>query len=348
MALAGITAVGEFHYLHHGPGGVPLRRPERDGAGAGPGGGGRRHPAHPARRLLPGRRSRARRLPAAGPGAARFSDGDRRGVAGAAWSSRSSRAWRRCGTTLDAGAALHSVRAVPPERLRRPGRRLAERTAARPPVRAARRERGLPGRPRADPDRPAGRARPARAPAATAVHGDPPHRRGRRPPRHGAAHTCLRLPDHRGRPRRRHRAVRRAAWRPARRSASAPTSTSRSTCWPRRSGSTSTSGCGPAGGRPSARVPAGRPRRRPGSRVPRATEAGGWRRGRPATSSRPSDSAPRTAGAAPTRPCSPAPRRHDVHDVVWTGWRSSRDGQHRLGDVGRLLAEAIEPLWADL
>ena len=31
MALAGITAVGEFHYLHHGPGGKPLRRAERDG-----------------------------------------------------------------------------------------------------------------------------------------------------------------------------------------------------------------------------------------------------------------------------------------------------------------------------
>ena len=27
MALAGITAVGEFHYLHHGPGGEPVRRP---------------------------------------------------------------------------------------------------------------------------------------------------------------------------------------------------------------------------------------------------------------------------------------------------------------------------------
>ena len=32
MALAGVTAVGEFHYLHHGRGRAPLRRPERDGA----------------------------------------------------------------------------------------------------------------------------------------------------------------------------------------------------------------------------------------------------------------------------------------------------------------------------
>ena len=34
MALAGITAVGEFHYLHHGPGGEPVRRSERDRQGA--------------------------------------------------------------------------------------------------------------------------------------------------------------------------------------------------------------------------------------------------------------------------------------------------------------------------
>ena len=33
MVLAGITVVGEFHYLHHGAGGTPLRRPERDGRG---------------------------------------------------------------------------------------------------------------------------------------------------------------------------------------------------------------------------------------------------------------------------------------------------------------------------
>ncbi len=31
MALAGITCVGEFHYLHHGPDGVAVRRPERHG-----------------------------------------------------------------------------------------------------------------------------------------------------------------------------------------------------------------------------------------------------------------------------------------------------------------------------
>ena len=32
MALAGVTAVGEFHYLHHAPGGVPYRDPNAMGA----------------------------------------------------------------------------------------------------------------------------------------------------------------------------------------------------------------------------------------------------------------------------------------------------------------------------
>ena len=31
MALAGITAVGEFHYLHHGPGGEPYDDPNEIG-----------------------------------------------------------------------------------------------------------------------------------------------------------------------------------------------------------------------------------------------------------------------------------------------------------------------------
>ena len=35
MALAGITSVGEFHYVHHAPRRAPLRRPERDGRRAG-------------------------------------------------------------------------------------------------------------------------------------------------------------------------------------------------------------------------------------------------------------------------------------------------------------------------
>jgi len=31
MALAGITCVGEFHYLHHGPGGTPYADPNEMG-----------------------------------------------------------------------------------------------------------------------------------------------------------------------------------------------------------------------------------------------------------------------------------------------------------------------------
>jgi cytosine/adenosine deaminase-related metal-dependent hydrolase len=36
----------------------------------------------------------------------------------------------------------------------------------------------------------------------------------------------------------------------------------------------------------------------------------------------------------------------DVHTVVVDGRVVVRDGRHVLGDVGRLLREAVEPLWA--
>jgi cytosine/adenosine deaminase-related metal-dependent hydrolase len=35
----------------------------------------------------------------------------------------------------------------------------------------------------------------------------------------------------------------------------------------------------------------------------------------------------------------------DVHTVIVDGQVVVEDGRHRLGDVGRLLARAIEPLW---
>ena len=38
MVLAGYTVVGEFHYLHHAPGGAPYDDPNAMGDGAGPGG----------------------------------------------------------------------------------------------------------------------------------------------------------------------------------------------------------------------------------------------------------------------------------------------------------------------
>lgn len=53
----------------------------------------------------------------------------------------------------------------------------------------------------------------------------------------------------------------------------------------------------------------------------------------------------RTAGAALDQVLSCATAA-DVRTVVVDGVEVVRDGQHRLGDVGRLLHEAIEPLWA--
>jgi hypothetical protein len=37
----------------------------------------------------------------------------------------------------------------------------------------------------------------------------------------------------------------------------------------------------------------------------------------------------------------------DVHTVVVDGRAVVREGRHVLGDVGRLLSEAIAPLWED-
>lgn len=37
----------------------------------------------------------------------------------------------------------------------------------------------------------------------------------------------------------------------------------------------------------------------------------------------------------------------DVHSVVVDGRVLVSEGQHQLGDVGRLPADAVEPLWRD-
>ncbi len=195
MALAGVTAVGEFHYVHHAPGGRPYADPYAMGHALQPGRGRGRDPAHAARHLLPD--GRASTPPLAEP-QLRFSDGDVD-----AWAARAAHG------PAD-GVAVHSVRAVPRARAEaRSATAAARPAAARPPLRAARGERGLPGRVRRHPDRPArrgGRARPGH------------HRRARHPPdrrRHHAAgplrHRRLLLPDHRARSRRRHRPGPRAA-----------------------------------------------------------------------------------------------------------------------------------------
>ena len=112
MAAAGITCVGEFHYLHHQPDGTPYADAERDGAGAGAGGAGGRDPDHAARHPLPllGLRRRAARAPRCATATDRWTPG-RRG-------SRVSRSTR----THRVGAAVHSVRAVAGRRPRRRGR----------------------------------------------------------------------------------------------------------------------------------------------------------------------------------------------------------------------------------
>jgi formiminoglutamate deiminase len=53
---------------------------------------------------------------------------------------------------------------------------------------------------------------------------------------------------------------------------------------------------------------------------------------------------PRTAGCAPDQLVMAASAA-DVHTVVADGRMVVSDGRHVLGDVGRLLADAIEPLW---
>ena len=67
MALAGITLVGEFHYLHRGPGGAAYIDANAMGSAVIEAAAQAGHPDHAARRLLPARRHRqaARRGPAA-------------------------------------------------------------------------------------------------------------------------------------------------------------------------------------------------------------------------------------------------------------------------------------------
>ena len=59
MALSGVTAVGEFHYLHHAPGGARYADPNAMGRALIQAAARRRHSADPARHLLSRRGSRS-------------------------------------------------------------------------------------------------------------------------------------------------------------------------------------------------------------------------------------------------------------------------------------------------
>jgi formiminoglutamate deiminase len=108
MALAGVTCVGEFHYLHHGPGGRPYA--ERNEMGLAlveaAARAGIRITLIDACYLTGGVG-----IPLAGP-QLRFGDGSAEG-----WAQRAEELADRLKPTAHArvGAAVHSVRAVPPE-----------------------------------------------------------------------------------------------------------------------------------------------------------------------------------------------------------------------------------------
>ena len=135
MVLAGVTGVGEFHYLHHAPGGSPTTTPTRWVRRC-RGGRRGRDPDRPARHLLPRRRPRPRPLREV---QLRFSDGTREaGPTG-------SRLLRDGETPDRRGGALGARPCRDQIGCGRVGR--CPRTAAPlPPVRAGRGERGLPGR----------------------------------------------------------------------------------------------------------------------------------------------------------------------------------------------------------
>lgn len=105
MAMAGITCVGEFHYLHHGPAGVPYADPNAMGAAL----TAAAHEAGLRITLLDtcylhggfGVEPNERQL--------RFSDGD-----ALSWAARASAASSLESTDVRVGAAIHSVRAVDP------------------------------------------------------------------------------------------------------------------------------------------------------------------------------------------------------------------------------------------
>jgi len=117
MALAGVTCVGESHYVHHGPGGVPYADPNEMGRALiqAAADAGIRITLLDTCYLSGGLTTAGTRVPLAGP-QLRFSDGD-----GDRWAERVSLlggdAHGVIAAHARAGAAIHSVRAVPPAQM---------------------------------------------------------------------------------------------------------------------------------------------------------------------------------------------------------------------------------------
>ena len=117
MALAGIACVGEFHYVHHGPGGRRYDNPNAmslaliDAAAQ----AGLRITLLDTCYLSGGLDSSGGSLPLDGP-QLRFADGTAEG-----WAKRIGQLGAdehgKLGSTARVGAAIHSVRAVPPEQM---------------------------------------------------------------------------------------------------------------------------------------------------------------------------------------------------------------------------------------
>ncbi|ORT58448.1 formimidoylglutamate deiminase [Streptomyces sp. CB03238] len=118
MALAGITAVGEFHYLHHAPGGAPYADPNAMGEAliAAAGEAGIRITLLDTAYLSSGFGA------APDPHQLRFSDGTAE-----AWAERAAGLKERDGVRI--GAAVHSVRAVPADQLSTVAQWAADRQA---------------------------------------------------------------------------------------------------------------------------------------------------------------------------------------------------------------------------
>ena len=194
-----ITCVGEFHYLHHDGGGGAVRRPERDGRGAGRRRRRGRPADHAARHVLPARRHRGRAR-----GRAAAVQRRRRRRLG-----RAGLGARRAGRPAPRASAPRSTRCGPSTR--RPmavggglGRR-AGGAAALPTCPSSRPRTSSASRPTAS--RPIGAARPQRR-ARRPVHRrarHPRHRRRRRSASGPARCVGVPVPDDRARPRRRHR-----------------------------------------------------------------------------------------------------------------------------------------------